>query len=112
MRRLVIDDVRDFGPDFDYARNLETAGKMLANWNWDQVWLDNDLGGDEEVYTLVKEIERLFNEENITLDVSLFVIHTANPVAREKMVRAFAGMPYPFVVADPTNHLVTDGRLL
>lgn len=111
LNRLVIDDVRDFGPDFDYARNLTQAGKMLAAHHWDQVWLDNDLDFDEEVLELVKELEKMWHEDHLTVDVDLFVIHTGNPVARRNMVEAFNRMPYMYVEAHPRSRRVYGGRL-
>src|ERR1051326_9143747 len=88
---LVIDDEREFNFPAVYARNLADARKLITSRHWDQVWLDNDLGNDEEVKTLVKEIEWAYwggkegQELGHEYDVDMFVIHTQNPVARNWM---------------------------
>jgi hypothetical protein len=102
VKRLVIDDERTLigNPPATYARNVWDGGKLLSSEHWDQVFLDNDLGLGGEVYVLVDEIERMYITDGIVLDVDEFIIHTANPVARSRMVAVFKHLPYRIILVD------------
>jgi hypothetical protein len=91
MQILVIDDLRVFKFDATYARNLYEADfhvrDSLHGKFWDEIWLDNDLGPDEEVYSLVVRLEELaFNGK--LLNVGKIYLHSDNIVARNKMFQA------------------------
>lgn len=91
---LVVDDIREFRFDewytVTYARNIVQAGKLLADNHWCEVWLDHDMGNDGDVSLLVNDIEKMAGEDNTILDVSMFVIHTSNPVEAGKMYAALS----------------------
>lgn len=103
---LVIDDEREFNFPAWYVRDISHAGLILANNpHFDQVWLDNDLGAGGEVYDLVEEIEKCAGEDEIIFDVDEFVIHTQNPVARERMYLALKNWYAVRIVYDLTPYL-------
>jgi hypothetical protein len=63
---LVVDDVKVFPfPDtyeVVYARTLSDGLDHLFARKWDEIWLDHDLGGDDDIRPLVRLLEkRAFN---------------------------------------------------
>jgi hypothetical protein len=106
MRQLVIDDLRIAKFDAVYARDFDTACEKLVDGHWDQVWLDNDLDdyAEREGYDLVKELERMYFEDNTTVDVDFFFIHTSNPIAKLRMAMTFKNLPYGYQVVDARDH--------
>lgn len=96
MRILVIDDERNFNPlfsdpniDATMCRNIFDATLLIEDeLGWDQVWLDHDLGmGSPEVYALCMFAEEMAYNGH-PLPVKEFVIHSSNPVGRERMKAA------------------------
>lgn len=96
---LVVDDERRFraleareNTEVFYARDIETAKKLIYTLAWDEVWLDNDFGERMDGHfleyadvqrSLVRNIEEdTATTEGWRLRVDKFVIHTQNPVAR------------------------------
>jgi hypothetical protein len=52
---LLVDDMRDIKGADIIVRNFEAAKMLLQNMDFDQLWLDHDLGETEENgYTLLK----------------------------------------------------------
>jgi hypothetical protein len=87
---LLIDDLRDFlVPDTDaeitIARTSQQALDILAQRNdWDELWLDHDLGGDDTIMVIVDYLsEKAFLDEPV--NVGMVYIHTSNPVGRKQM---------------------------
>jgi hypothetical protein len=87
---LLIDDLRDFlVPDTDaeitIARTSQQALDILAQRNdWDELWLDHDLGGDDTIMVVVDYLsEKAFLDEPVNVD--MVFIHTSNPVGRKQM---------------------------
>lgn len=87
---LLIDDLRDFlVPDTDteitIARTSQQALDILAQKNdWDELWLDHDLGGDDTIMVIVDYLsEKAFLDEPV--NVGMVFIHTSNPVGRKQM---------------------------
>ena len=100
MKRLIIDDERNFifpADDFIvYARSSEEALYLLESGeHFDEVWLDGDLGEDDDIAPVYHYIEHRAGFEH-PLPVGGYVIHTQNPVWRELLVRMFLrwGLPY------------------
>lgn len=79
---LVVDDIRVMKFPAVYARHINNAKELLLSEKWDEVWLDHDMGGDgPDLHELVEWIEaRAFHDD--LFDVNLFVLHSANPIAK------------------------------
>jgi hypothetical protein len=87
---LLIDDLRDFlvldtDAEITIARNSQQALDILAQQNdWDELWLDHDLGGDDTIMVVVDYLsEKAFLDEPVNVD--MVFIHTSNPVGRKQM---------------------------
>lgn len=78
MRILFIDDIRT--PQFDavIARSVKDAMPLLDE-EWDEIWLDHDLGENQTIRPLVIEMERRAFEGN-PVKVGKVFVHSANPV--------------------------------
>ena len=112
-RILVIDDERTFttktlndvgGAEVFYARTLPEAAWLLftqgAYPGWDEVWLDHDMGDSKyRMMDMLNSIEML-SEDKELLSVGRFIIHSANPVAREQMAQALSVYQLMMVRAD------------
>lgn len=99
-RILVIDDLRLFEPLADeeivHVRTMQEGRNFMVDVHWDEVWLDHDLGYDEDlnevdVRPLVSHIEEAAHLGHL-YDVGMFVILTSNPVGRDWMIAALS--PY------------------
>jgi hypothetical protein len=83
MLILVVDDRRTFtrlptGAETIYARTVKEALEVLNNGPIDQLWLDHDLGENENIRSFVLQIEeRAFNGEGY--EIGSVVVHTSNP---------------------------------
>lgn len=100
-RILIVDDVREidhFPPRLAMAsivRDAECAMALFFEIEWDEVWLDHDLGLESEDGTyIVNEIDKymhvLKNEWPFDLDkpivrVKKFYLHSSNPVGAQRM---------------------------
>ena len=103
VKYLIIDDERTLdkveattSAFFDkvvYARNLEDARFEIfgENKRWDRVYLDHDLGNGQDVITLCDEIEQRTVENEELLNIKEFIIHSMNPVGRQRMYAALSG---------------------
>lgn len=81
MRILFIDDTRT--PVFDavIARSVKEAMPLLDE-EWDEIWLDHDLGGNQTIRPIVTQMElRAFMGEPVR--VGKVFIHSANTVGRQ-----------------------------
>jgi hypothetical protein len=85
LKILVIDDERIL----DGATICKTseAGVEALSEYWDEIWLDHDLGGDDTIWPVVYELERLFFETK-QIPVGKIVIHTANSVGGIRLIVA------------------------
>lgn len=84
---LVIDDIRTFTFEAAYARTSQQGLEMLSGGEWDEVWLDHDLGWGGTIMPVVAVMEeRGFNGD--PFPVGRVVIHTSNPVGRANIARA------------------------
>ena len=109
---FVIDDLRIFAFDAEYARNSTDGTRYLnalldKDGELDELWLDHDLGWNgakfDDIRPVVAWMEELaFN--GIMFNIGLIVIHTANPAAVNWMKMALE--PYYEVrVADANDYL-------
>jgi hypothetical protein len=103
-RVLVIDDERTFSFPATYARTLPEGAWLLFTKGmypgWDEVWLDHDLGDTQyRMMDLLNAIE-IMSEGKELLTVHRFIIHSANPVARNQMAQALSGYPLMMVRAE------------
>lgn len=88
---LVIDDLRILHLDPDvfgdceirYARNAEQGIGDLSCYQWDQVWLDHDLGLEETIKPVVDFIV----ENQKDLDIRTIFVHSSNVVGRRNVIR-------------------------
>ena len=92
-RILVIDDERTFKFPATYARTLPEALWLLCTREWDEVWLDHDMGDPiHEMMQLVNWMEQLILSGDPTDSwqphMGTIVIHSSNPVGRERMKAA------------------------
>jgi hypothetical protein len=100
---LVVDDVRVMTFEATYARTISEAEALIESQPWDEVWLDHDLDFNfdtqEEAMSawqsmdtsttrpVVRWLERRAAEGR-PLDVSMFIVHTANPVGKKWIASA------------------------
>ena len=93
-RYLVIDDLRIFKPDYfsmfkdysyevTYARTSEEGLKALKDGDWDCVYLDHDLGGDDTVKPC---LDYVLEFRDAFYDTTFF-IHTSNSYEQDSMSR-------------------------
>jgi hypothetical protein len=105
-RVLVIDDVRSFSFPAVYARTVREAEPLLFAHEWDEVWLDHDLGllsAAPTVMPLVNKMERLAYEGTV-LPITTVFVHTANPVGRRNIIAALDRW-YTLVSVDANDYL-------
>ncbi len=82
MRKLLIDDQREYDGMTQIARTFEAGLKALKEGNWDVLYLDHDLGQPEPKngYQLL-----CWLEEHPEFLPGQIVLVTSNPVGRQKM---------------------------
>ena len=105
MRRvLIIDDLRLFdrqkmglGPDdrLIYARTSAQGLALLATESWDELWLDYDLGEDDDANRVLDYLERRFYEER-PVALGVIFVHSDNPVGAQRLALTLARY-YPVV---------------
>lgn len=103
MVKLIIDDLRvlNLGGNVVYARNLKEALYDLRNRDkWDELYLDHDLGPNEDIWPVIEFIEERWTYDPVKIG-QVFII-TSNPVGAQRMKLAFDRMGYPTSVIDPT----------
>lgn len=107
--RLVIDDLRNFSFEADYARDSQTGRGMLKiadriGLHIDELWLDHDLGGSDTIYPVVHWLEEKGFFET-PANIGKIYIHTSNPVGRASMKAALERY-YNVEVIDPKPYLI------
>lgn len=79
----MVDDIRTLKPKFScdlvHARTSEEALECLRNSNWDVIFLDHDLGGDDTTIPVARYIEAS------DINAQVF-IHSQNPVGRKNLL--------------------------
>jgi hypothetical protein len=85
---LVVDDLRTF-PKLraTYARTSDDAIDRLSQREWDEVWLDHDLGAGGDVMVVVEWLEERWHTSG-SIPVRQVFVHSANPVGAANVVRA------------------------
>ena len=78
-RILVIDDLRTMYFPAEYARTSEEGLAMLEQ-QWDEIWLDHDLGGDDTISPVVNRLCEM-SFLGTPVDVGCIIVHSSNPVA-------------------------------
>jgi hypothetical protein len=83
---LVVDDWRTMKFEATTVRTLDRGIEFLYSKPWDEVWLDFDLGGQEDMRPLVSKVEEdAIN--GIILPVKMFVLHTGMGVGKHWMAK-------------------------
>lgn len=86
VRRLVIDDERTHLGGGVHART-SAAGLARLQDGWDEIYLDHDLGPDDDAMVVVDRLYELaYAGEALLLD-RIFV-HTQNPVGAQNIISA------------------------
>jgi len=93
MSILLIDDLRDFReeykPDnYDIARTSEEAIQLLSENEYDTVYWDHDLGGDDTTMEVVSWLLRR-SIEGDRKNIGTCYVHTSNPVGAVNLKNAF-----------------------
>lgn len=118
---LLIDDLRHFRqkildtlPDGSYVRICRTVESALETLHydqreWDQVWLDHDLGEDKDgtavdVMTVLDYIERRARLGH-EIPVGNYIVHTSNGVGATNIVRALGSIGRSSIVVDAKDFL-------
>lgn len=92
MRRLVIDDLRTHVEGGTHVRTSQEAFEPLHHV-WDEVWLDHDLGPDDDIMRVVDYMcEWAYFDHPVR--VSVVYVHTQNPVGAENVMRALTRYGY------------------
>lgn len=103
-----------FTKQFPHAETVETAHECieaLASTQWDEVWLDHDLGG--QVYVSTEEentgsgVVRWIIQHKPT--VGRFLVHSLNAPAAQRMIEDLHDAGY---AAIRTNWVLSGKRLL
>ena len=83
--KICLDDERQAPDGWQHVKTATEAILLLQEQNCATISLDNDLGlPDEEGYDVLKFLEeKAFNDKDFKIPE--IMIHTANPVARQKM---------------------------
>ena len=85
-RILVVDDERTF-PFGDHVRHVDDAIRELSTRDFDEVWLDHDLGPDEDVRDLARWlVEQAHLSPSFAGRVGLVYVHSMNPVGADWLV--------------------------
>ncbi|MEU5562464.1 cyclic-phosphate processing receiver domain-containing protein [Micromonospora musae] len=99
-RRIVlIDDLRSFVEDsraVQVARTSAAGVEVLERQRGqrvDELWLDHDLGGDDNIWPVVELLERAAFEER-PFDIGVVYIHSANPAGAARVLQALRRWGY------------------
>ena len=83
--KVYLDDMRPAPNDYQLARTYGDAIKLLKTGKVTHISFDHDLGTNKTGYDVLTWIEeRVFNK---IIKAPKITIHTANPSAREKMLK-------------------------
>lgn len=111
---LLVDDLRSCRDHRD-AVVARTAGAALdelrRSRQWDELWLDHDLGHATGVVETALPIvdylcEAAFKGQPVV--VGTLFVHTANPVGRATILRSLTAFGYAPVVVDATAYLISE----
>lgn len=90
---LIVDDERTFknfpenDPNVRYARNSIQAIAWMTLYDFDIIYLDHDLGGDDTAMNVVDWMnENVFH--GVDLGITMIYVHSMNPVGAANVVRA------------------------
>jgi hypothetical protein len=102
-RVVLIDDLRSFvdGRHADVARTSKDAIELprrLAEQRLDQLRLDQDLGGDDTIWSVVELLEKAAFEEH-PFDIGVIDIHSANPPGAARLEQALTRWGYHVIPA-------------
>lgn len=102
MMILFIDDERSLdGLDVDIARTSAEALALLKLNDYDEIWFDHDLGGEDTTIPIVDYLAELaFNGSPYSARI---IIHTANPVGRATIKRTLQRWNYECVIRPATT---------
>lgn len=90
--KVWLDDERPAPDGWHHVMTATEAIRLVNECGVDEISLDNDLGlQNEEGYDVIKHIEELVFH-NPSFKCPIVHIHTANPVARQKMKAALANI--------------------
>lgn len=101
MRTLLIDDVRNIHCDV-VARNAEVAKAVLANIEFDKVYLDHDLGPGEDGLDILRWMLRLRIRPKRIYSISM------NPDGRRRINEELRANGYK--MSDPGSTAWIDSR--
>lgn len=112
MKILLIDDLRNFKDKRAavIARNSSQAISILSQDNdWDEIWLDHDLGEVDGVLDSVMSVvdflsEAAFNDTPV--NVSKIFIHTSNPVGAKQMFASLTRYGYNCVKVNAPDFFI------
>ena len=97
-RVLVIDDQRDYRRDlaeFTFARSFDDGLHQIVQWMdglviFDEIWLDHDLGMDQNGVHTIRPIVLYIVEEALifgyVISTTKFKVISSNPVGRDWIV--------------------------
>lgn len=88
-RILVIDDIREYEGAV-HARTSAIGLELLQSQQWDEVWLDHDLGGEDTIRPVVNWLD----EHELDIEIGIL---TANPVGFD-YIRLALGRKYPIAL--------------
>ena len=89
--KLYVDDERQAPNGWVNVKSAEMAIKLLKEGRVEELSLDHDLGRKKTGYDIVLWMERAVMEGSFELPNKI-IIHTANPVGRQKMAAAINTM--------------------
>jgi hypothetical protein len=108
-RVVLIDDLRSFvdGRKAQVARTSAAGIELLDRYRdlrLDQLWLDHDLGQDDTIWPVVEMLERAAFEDR-PFDISVIIVHSANPAGAAKIVQVLRHWGYHVQVMSGSPHV-------
>jgi hypothetical protein len=87
--KLWLDDEREAPPGWEWARTYDEAVELCISFKFDTVSLDHDLGEEKTGYDFLCFLEDRHHDDSM---MPIILIHTANPVGRQRMQLALASI--------------------
>jgi hypothetical protein len=113
---LLIDDLRNFreapvDTELTIARtSTEGLAALELEREWDQIWLDHDLGLDRfgEPDTIMVVVDRMSELAyfNTPVRVREVLVHTSNPPGAAQMLQALTHFGYNVRVVQPERYFI------
>ena len=100
---LLIDDIRSHGGADITARTADAAIanlRLFEDRGFREVWFDHDLGLDEDIWDVVRFLERRIREER-PIAIDTCVVHSMNPVGAQRLVQALDKADYHVIRMRP-----------